>query len=48
MDGMFKNSISRNIRKCELGWFSLRQSHIVVNIQIHTYNNKTGISVSNK
>ena len=26
----FQNDISRNTAKCELGWFSLRQSHIYI------------------
>ena len=36
----FKNGISRNSGKCELGGFSLRQSHIekrYCNITIHHY-----------
>ena len=34
MDGMFKNGISWNIGKCELGWFSFRQSHFRKSILI--------------
>ena len=35
MDGMFKNDISWNIGKCELGWFLFKQSQMAIFFVLH-------------
>ena len=42
---IFRNSISRNITKCELGRFSLRRSHIILCLVTNPYDVANYISV---
>jgi len=42
---MFKNGISRNTGKCELGWFSLSQSHMPIDEELDCVHENKGVRV---